>query len=321
MGQRAAIFFQVRAIGGAVCRRRHGENRQPGGIRPVANIANEVDSCYAPTLPADGGPPGDLNAGLPTAAQQEARAAASYPNAELVLIDGCINDVGAERIALPFPLSRATPMKLNKLAHHWCSDYMLSLLKSTASDFPHATIIVSNYWLIISDKSSPIGLALGKDQVNFTPKERAEYRDVRDLLKAELKAEKEAGEQSTDVKALSDPKMVLRKWSDNSKAFLDTSEACFDWAVATVDGRRPRPTVPIAALQQAVWPRNRPPQGYGRFSRRSRATPSTLMVPEGGNGCGACRIRFPAGSNVCKAREAVRYDYDPDQAAENSFAM
>jgi hypothetical protein len=166
-----------------------------------ANLTN-TDSCYEPIIPADGGiPPGDLNAGLPTTAQQEASAAADknhdYHDAELVLLNGCINDVSAEKIALPFPFSRETPDQIRELVHQRCSDDMLRLLHSTLADFRLATVIVSNYWLIISDKSRPLGLALAKKPANFTPQERATYRPVKDLLNAELEAEKKTGQPIT----------------------------------------------------------------------------------------------------------------------------
>jgi lysophospholipase L1-like esterase len=204
-----------------------------------ANIADESNSCYEPLLASDKRPPGDLNAGLPTTLQQEAAAAAvkDYQDAELVLLDGCINDVSAERVALPFPLGGADKEEITRRAHHWCSDSMLTLLQHAKAHFPHATLIVSNYWLIISDKSSPVGLALTKKRSVFTPEESASYRDLENLIKTQVEAERRLGLHLTDVRSLVEPTEILQKWSDNSYAFLDTSERCFDWAVASVDGR------------------------------------------------------------------------------------
>ncbi len=204
-----------------------------------ANIANEVDSCYESVIASDGGtPPGDLNAGLPTILQQEAAAAASgqYQDAELVLLDGCINDVSAEKIALPFPFSRVTPEEIRHLVRQWCSDKMLTLLQNTRHDFPLATVIVANYWLIISDRSSPFGLTRSEKPAQFTPDQRALYRDYANLIAAQVKAEAATGQSFTGAQALSDPAAVLQKWSDNSRAFLDSTEACFRWAVAAADG-------------------------------------------------------------------------------------
>jgi hypothetical protein len=206
-----------------------------------ANIA-DGDSCYAPTFDSDNGvPPGDLNAGLPTILQQEGAALKDHSDAELVLLDGCINDVSAYKVAMPFLLSGMTSEEVSHRAHRWCSDNMLKLLQLTEKDFPLATVIVSNYWLIISEKSSPVGIAVSTTPSNFTPSERKTYGRVEDLLEAELKAEKELGRQVTDVSALADPRATFKGWSDNSYAFLKTTQTCFDWAVATVDGKTTKP--------------------------------------------------------------------------------
>jgi hypothetical protein len=204
-----------------------------------ANIADESNSCYEPLIESDKRPPGDLNAGLPATLQQEAAAAAvkDYQDAELVLLDGCINDVSAERVALPFPLGGADKEEITRRAHHWCSDSMLTLLQHAKGHFPHATLIVSNYWLIISDQSSTVGLALTKKRGAFTQEESESFRDLENLIKTQLEAERRLGLNLTDVRSVVEPTSLLQKWSENSYAFLDTSERCFDWAVASVDGR------------------------------------------------------------------------------------
>jgi hypothetical protein len=68
---------------------------------------------YVPIIADDHGlPQGDLNAGSPTTSQQADCAAIEYPDAEIVLLDGCINEAGATNIALPPPLSRATAAQI-----------------------------------------------------------------------------------------------------------------------------------------------------------------------------------------------------------------
>lgn len=203
-----------------------------------ANIANMVDSCYEPIVPSDHGKaPEDLNSGLPTTIQQEAEAASKYKDAELVLLDGCINDVSAEKIALPFPFSLETRKQVHELTMKWCSNNMLTVLENSLHDFSAATIIVSNYWLIISDKSKPYGLELRKPGARLTPQERGSTRDLDNLLRAELKAEKLAGLPVTKSDAVVNPRMTLEHWWENSQEFLATSTACFDWAVSAVDGK------------------------------------------------------------------------------------
>ena len=198
-----------------------------------ANLSNEANSDYEPLMPSDGGtPPGDLNAGLPTTIQQEACAHTDprSSDAEIILLDGCINEVGAQRIALPFPFSGATVGEIAQRSHQWCSDKMLALLQSTKSDFPNATIVVSNYWLIISDKSSPIGVA-----------QRAAQRHMLSLVEAERKAEQATGQSVTESRLFSDPKALLQRWSGNSKVFLKTSQRCFEWAIAYANGTTSAP--------------------------------------------------------------------------------
>jgi hypothetical protein len=203
-----------------------------------ALLANASDSCYEPIVPSDHGrAPEDLNAGLPSALQQETEAAAPYKDAELVLLDGCINDVSAEKIALPFPFSLETRNQVHEVTKRWCSNDMLTVLRKSLLDFPAATIIVSNYWLIISDKSKPYGLEIRKPVARFTPKERASIRDMDDLLRAELKAERLAGLPVTGSDAVANPRITLQHWWENSQEFLATSTACFDWAVSFVDGK------------------------------------------------------------------------------------
>jgi hypothetical protein len=207
----------------------------------AANLSTDT-GLYEPLEPSDKGvPPGDLNASLPTTTQQEACAALNpkSSNAEIVLLDGCINDVSAEAIALPFPFSGATAEEITQRAYRECSDKMQTLLQSTKSDFPKATIIVSNYWRIISDRSSPIGLAVAKSPGGATSAERVMRLDFRNLINTQYKAEQGTGQRFLETEELSDPKAIFQKWSVNSKAFLDTSQRCFEWAVSVVDGKAP----------------------------------------------------------------------------------
>lgn len=56
-------------------------------------------------LGPDGNPYGDLDSQRPTTVEQEGCAAGPQSDAEVVLLDGCINDVGATNIAMPFPFN------------------------------------------------------------------------------------------------------------------------------------------------------------------------------------------------------------------------
>lgn len=205
-----------------------------------ANLSREANQSYEPLIASDHGrPPGDPNAGLPTTLQQEACAKTDYSKAEIILLDGCINDVSALAIGLPFPLSGARPDKIRRRAYQQCSEPMRSLLKNTQDDFPKATIVVSNYWLIISDKSSPVGVTIEKGFVQATSPDPVLNKEYENLLTAQRKAEQETGRNFVKSDLASDPAHLFRKWSDNSRAFLDASQDCFVWAIGTVTGKSP----------------------------------------------------------------------------------
>jgi hypothetical protein len=203
-----------------------------------ANLSTEAGQSYEPLKPSDNGrPPGDLNAGLPTTLQQEACAATKYAGAEVILLNGCINDVSAEAIGLPFPLIGAGPAEIKSRALKQCSEPMRTLLKNTQDDYPRATIIVSNYWLIISDKSSPAGVTMKKRIARSTSSDPALNKEFDDLISAQLKAEHETGKNFVEAELQSDPAAIFRKWSDNSRAFLDTSQDCLVWAVGLANAQ------------------------------------------------------------------------------------
>jgi hypothetical protein len=205
-----------------------------------ANLSTEAEQSYEPLITSDKGrPPGDLNAGLPTTLQQEGCAAQKYraADAEIILLDGCINDVSAYKIALPFPFNGAKAREIRHRAYEQCSDKMLSLLNNTKADFPKATIIVSNYWRIISKKSSPFGVAMGKSLTESSPADLAMRREFQSLIDAQRRAEKETGQNLIGTDSLADAAAVFQKWSENSEAFLATSQHCFEWAVSMADSK------------------------------------------------------------------------------------
>ena len=68
---------------------------------------------------------------------------------DLVLVDGCINDVNARR----FMNAANTPEGIEALAHEKCSAPVAGLLNRIASSFPNAHIIVSGYYPVVSDKT------------------------------------------------------------------------------------------------------------------------------------------------------------------------
>ena len=92
---------------------------------------------------------GEVNSPVPTINDELDDALRSYPDAakvDLVLVDGCINDVSI------FNLLNAgnTTDGITQLANSKCGPPMEALLSKTAKSFPSAHIIVTGYFPIIS---------------------------------------------------------------------------------------------------------------------------------------------------------------------------
>jgi len=97
---------------------------------------------------------GDLNASLPTVDEQIDCAAATpnSPNPDLILIEGCINDVGAEDIVYPWTNSDELESKTIK----WCG-HMAGELRKIKTAFPHARVVVVGYYPLVSYESPIFG--------------------------------------------------------------------------------------------------------------------------------------------------------------------
>lgn len=186
------------------------------------------------TVPSENGVPlGDLNGQLPTTEQQENCAATNYSKAEVVLVDGCINEVSAEKIALPFPFSRTTPEKIRKDVDAYCSVPMRDVLSRIKSDFPNATIIVLNYYRIISDESKPLLQTTPGQRKPSLAAKGSSPKEVDKLIVEQMKIERLAGTEHLHVEQTQ--ALTKKSWGDNSDAFLTSSRNCFDWAIAQVN--------------------------------------------------------------------------------------
>jgi hypothetical protein len=221
----------------------------------------------------DGTPLGDLNAAELSTTEQASCAAQAEPNAELLILDGCINDVSSLNIALPLPFNWTSKETVQRTAYAACGGPMGALLTSVKGYFPKATVIVLNYFQIVSEDSrflldqtvegvneaqakiSVEKLALAKGSstknVNALDKEQKKllaehHTTVSDSMRPEdLTIEPQA--------AAVPPQAPFQKWRDNSIAFLTTSQGCFTWAIAGVNSgslaqRRYLPSCPVATL-------------------------------------------------------------------------
>ena len=100
---------------------------------------------------------GDLNNALPSVDDQIECAAndEGFRRAELVLIEGCINEVGAESIVYPW----TSTGKLRDSTNLHCGDPFFTELRKIRQYFPKATVVVIGYYPLVSAKSSTFGFS------------------------------------------------------------------------------------------------------------------------------------------------------------------
>lgn len=96
---------------------------------------------------------GEINRAVPTVNEQIDYAARLYTDAsqvDLVLVDGCINDIDARRLLN----ASNTPGGIRDLAQSKCGPPVESMLEKTADSFPNAQIVITGYYPIVSEKTS-----------------------------------------------------------------------------------------------------------------------------------------------------------------------
>ena len=104
----------------------------------------------------DGPAQGEVPVSLPTILTQCESFDASAAEVDLVLINGGINDVGVSTILNPFAVVPPLAAKV----HSACHDNMLTLLEHVTAKFTKAScrILVTGYYIIISEQSDPLGV-------------------------------------------------------------------------------------------------------------------------------------------------------------------
>lgn len=164
---------------------------------------------------------GDLNASLPSVQQQVGCAASRNDTnqADLIFLDGCINEVGAESIALPW----TNHDQMISAAQFACGWLMSQQLENIVIHYPSARVIVVGYYPLISPES--FGL--------FHSGKRSE-RYARKFYEAKHPG---TNLNTPYVKFKGDPMSnpVIR----NSEDFYQTSKIMISGAVASVNARHP----------------------------------------------------------------------------------
>jgi hypothetical protein len=197
-------------------------------LHPEPDEPPSPSNGYVPLIADDKGlPPGDLNSSYPTTTEQ-ADCAATYSNAEIVVLDGCINEVGATDIALPPIINHTSRQQIEQRVFENCSVPMRDALTKVRTSFPLATIIVVNYYQIVSPDSSVFRAVATGAPAGAPQNKGSSKKELERLANEQLKIEKMKGiapeSQNTDT-------LVLQSWSENSTAFLQNSEGCFKWAI------------------------------------------------------------------------------------------
>jgi hypothetical protein len=199
-------------------------------LHPDSSDPPSPKNGYAPLIPTDNHvPPGDLNSAYPTTYEQADCAAAVYPGAEIVVMDGCINEAGASDIALPPIVNHTTKQQIEQRVYDFCAAPMAKTLFKVKAAFPKATIIVLNYYQIVSSDSS-VFRALSEAPPPGMRDDGSQEQELRRMAKEQLKIEKMLGMKPQAEKI---NRSEMRHWPDNSIAFLNTSQGCFEWAIAS----------------------------------------------------------------------------------------
>jgi lysophospholipase L1-like esterase len=193
----------------------------------LAYFDAEDEDVFLP-VNADGTPMGDLDAERPTVQDQEICATKEDPDADFVLIDGCINEVGATKIALPILpfVNGTTPKQIREDVYKYCSENMLDTLNDVKQHFPKAKIVLLDYYRIVSGASNPLGVHTDLD---------GKHQDLAKEHEIELEEEVRYADcmngEALNCSHPADIEKRVQAWQDNSAEFLNDTEACFRWAV------------------------------------------------------------------------------------------
>ena len=113
-----------------------------------AVIGSVGDSAGNPVPPQNG----EVNRGLPSVNDQIDNALRSYTDpaaVDLVLVDGCINDLDARRLLNAVN----TPAVIHEAAQTKCGPPMEALLSRITKTFPSAHVIVTGYYPLLTERT------------------------------------------------------------------------------------------------------------------------------------------------------------------------
>src|SRR5213080_3359372 len=133
---------------------------------------------------------GEINRAVPTVNEQISYALRSYSDrsqVDLVLVDGCINDIDARRLLN----ASNTPAGIRELAQAKCGVPVEALLEKIAASFPNAHVIITGYYPIISEKTSNDLFMRALNRRLYTPAPGASHRSDKELRRQLIDISKE----------------------------------------------------------------------------------------------------------------------------------
>lgn len=138
--------------------------------------------------------PGDVNSPYPTISEQLTCVPDDQrDNVRLILINGCINDVGP--FGLVSPENSADWVK--KQTERFCGNPVEQMLKNAAQMYQRATIVVTGYYPIISDQSDIAPFLDFLRQYFPQQSKRSMYLFARSDLQEALQEKSKSAENST----------------------------------------------------------------------------------------------------------------------------
>jgi hypothetical protein len=190
-----------------------------------------------------GQPVSDVGNSRPATEEQAECAKVDDSDADFVILDGCINDVGAFNIAIPpFLFNKTTPDEIRNGGNgktgvtEACAAPMRDTLEKIKHWFPNAKIVLMNYWLVISNDSKPT-----PETIQWTDDQKAAR-----TAKVQKAIKKYSNGDSRTVE------VQTQAWADNAAEFLKDTKACFTWAVASANADSILPPVTHSDTTQSA---------------------------------------------------------------------
>ena len=234
---------------------------RPVELRSYAHSAARLavsDADSKPTFPVHNGKPlGDLDSERPTTSEQVDCAAQEDSDADYVLLDGCINEIGAEHIALPPviypPSKRISAAEIRSEVLNYCSANMANTLITITHHFRNAHVVVLDYFRVVSKASEPKPADTEAERKQQGKENAQRERNLERVIKKEKNMESLPGSGTPEQRA-------IQAWTDNSDEFLKDTTSCFKWAIDAVNAGAVGPIsnpqgVPYTASDpESIWP-------------------------------------------------------------------